>query len=131
MAWARCGECSWEVHDLPPGTGTAAWQTHHDRTHGDAETLHQLPGVEWHEQALQAIRTLAATGQPFVISQVIKLGVPDAPNPRTDWSRIQGEAEALGLIEQTGRLGHSIRPTAKGSPCAEWIGTFAARRAVA
>lgn len=50
-------------------------------------------------------------------------GYGDAPNPRTDWSRIQREAEALGWITQTGRLGRSVRPTAKGSPVAEWIGT--------
>lgn len=132
MGYAKCFECGWDVQNLPAGTAAYnAWLSHRSNVHSEGRTVTQLPGVDWHTQALQAVRALAATGKPFVISQVIELGVPDAPNPRTDWARIQGEAEALGLIEQTGRLGHSVRPTTKGSPCAEWIGTYAARRAVA
>jgi hypothetical protein len=91
----------------------------------------QLPAVDWHTEALRAVRALAAKGEPFVISQVLEYGVPDAPNPRTDWSRIQREAKDLGWIEETGRLGRSVRPTTKSSPCAEWIGTYAARRGAA
>lgn len=128
MASATCHECGWDVHDLPTGTGTTAWDTHRARIHGEGNTVHQLPAVDWHTQALQAVHALAAKGDPFVISQVIEYGVPDAPNPRTDWSRIQGEAESLGWIEQTGRMGRSVRPTTKGSPCAEWRGTYAVTR---
>ena len=126
MGWAKCHECSWEIHGTVPGTALHAWRTHHDRVHGDATTVTQLPGVDWHTQALQAIRALAAKGEPFVISQIIEYGVPDAPNPRTDYANVQREAETLGWIEQTGRLGRSVRPTTKGSPVAEWRGTWAA-----
>lgn len=128
MASATCSECGWDVHNLPAGTATAAWDNHRARIHGEGGTVTQLPGVDWHEQALQAVRALAATGEPFVISQVIEYGVPDAPNPRTDWANIQREAEAFGWIIATGKLGHSVRPTTKGSPCTEWVGTYAATR---
>ena len=96
-----------------------------------AAAIRQLPGVDWHTQALQAIRALAAKGEPFVISQIIEYGVPDAPHPRTDYANVQREAETRGWIEQTGRLGRSVRPTTKGSPVAEWVGTYAARRGAA
>lgn len=105
------------------------WQHNAEKHRGITPTpIHQLPTVDWHSQALQAIRALATKGEPFVISQVIEFGVPDAPNPRTDWSRVQKEAENLGWIEQTGRLGRSVRPTTKGSPVAEWRGTYAMTR---
>lgn len=93
------------------------------------EPVHQLPSVDWHARALRAVLELAARGEPFVISEVIHLGVPDAPNPRTDWSNIQREAESLGWIKATGRLGRSVRPTAKKSPVTEWVGTAKARSA--
>lgn len=134
------------VAALPPGwvtcpdhghIGTATTLTgrlrllydHHTRHHAPTPNVGQLPAVDWRRQALDAIRQLAATGRPFVISQVIHYGVPDPPNPRTDWPRIQADAVALGWIEPTGALGHSIRPTTKGSAVTEWRGTSAARDA--
>ena len=126
---SRCydGDCQW-WSPLIGDEGLRAWQQHHRAEHTEQ---HQLPSVTWREQAMLAMRALAARGEPFVISQVIDYGVPDAPNPRTDWSNIQKEAVALGWIEATGRLGHSVRPSTKGSPVTEWRGTYAARRVAA
>jgi hypothetical protein len=126
----RCGECD----NQPEGftsqkAALSAWRSHHDREHSLDASVHQLPTVDWHSRALRAVLELAAKGDPFVISEVIHLGVPDAPNPRTDWPRIQREAADLGWIVKTGRLGHSVRPSTKGSPVTEWIGTAKARRA--
>lgn len=134
MPEARCDHGCIPVTVATPQEGCDwLWQHELEKHRGQpASALHQLPTVEWHTQAMQAIRALAMKGEPFVISQVIEFGVPDAPNPRTDWSRVQKEAENLGWIEQTGRLGRSVRPTTKGSPVAEWRGTYAAtRRSVA
>ena len=101
---------------------------HFDRVHLGRQTeVRQMPTVDWHTQALTAVRTLAETGRPFVISEVIRLGVPDAPNPRADWGRLAKEAQELGWITPTGGLGRSVRPSAKSSPVAEWVGTVKGR----
>lgn len=129
---ARCliEGCGWSA-SLLGDAGIAAFHRHVNTAHTDQGEVHQLATVDWHRAALEAVHELARRGLPFVISQVIDFGVPDAPNPRTDWARIQREAEGLGWIEPTGRLGHSTRPTTKGSPVTEWIGTYAVRRTVA
>ena len=133
-ALASCRDCDWEQPAATYGAASNALWTHYLDTHTNLPApaeVKQLPAVDWHAQALAAIRTLSATGKPLVISQVIDLGVPDAPNPRTDWAKVQREAESFGWIEKTGALGHSVRPTTKGSPVTEWRGTFAVRRGVA
>src|SRR5881394_2549514 len=118
MRLARCRTCG-EAQPVADDATGYRWLIDHDATHRDVEVIRQLPTVDWHGLALQAVRELAASGKPFVISEVIRLGVPDAPSPRTDWANIQREAEALGWIKATGRLGRSIRPTTKRSPCTE------------
>src|SRR5690242_11622572 len=113
MNVARCASCTWTA-PAPSVKAAAAELWHHDEVeHRGLGDIHQMPNVDWHSRALRAVLELAAKGEPFVISQVIHLGVPDAPNPRTDWARIQKEAEDMGWIRQTGRLGRSVRPTAK------------------
>lgn len=105
---------------------------HWDGDHlGRAATITQLPGVDWHTEAMTGLLTLCRSGRPFVVSEVIRLGVPDAPNPRTDWPRVQREARDNGWMVATGRLGHSVRPSTNGSPVTEWIGVLDKLPAVA
>jgi len=125
---ATCATCGDRIVITRLGGRDELWQ-HDEQQHRGMVEIHQLRDVDWHSRALTAVLELASTGEPFVISEVIHLGVPDAPNPRTDWARIQKEAEELGWITSTGRLGHSVRPTAKRSPVTEWIGTAKARKA--
>lgn len=126
---ATCATCGERIHVTRLGGHDELWE-HDLREHrGQQAEVTQMPAVTWHEQAMQGIKTLALSGKPFVISDVISLGVPDAPHPRTDWPRVTNEARDLGWIEQTGRLGHSARPSTKGSPVAEWRGTTKARNA--
>lgn len=117
-----------------PVTGSTLKETsdklwaHYDEAHlGRQSEVVQMPGVTWHEQARQGLLALCRSGRPFVVSEVIELGVPDAPNPRTDWARVTNEFRDEGLMVPTGRLGHSVRPTTKGSPATEWIGTAKAQ----
>lgn len=127
MGSARCGECPWEVHDLPPGNAALnAWQTHHDRAHGEGHTISQLPGVTFHEQALLAIRSLAVTGEPFTVGHAHPMVAIPPTNPRTDWEVARKDAERLGLIEWTGEYADSIVPSTKGSAVKVWRGTWAA-----
>lgn len=129
--WVRClvdDECG--VIGVRPTVRERAQllNQHYDQVHlGLQSAIVQLPSVDWHAQAMTAIRALAVSGRPFVISEVINVGVPDAPNPRTDWANVTNEAQALGWIEPTNRLGHSVRPKTKGSPVTEWVGTAKAR----
>lgn len=129
---ATCTTCG-DARTFTSVRDASSWLWTHDLTahRGQQPEIVQMPGPDWHERAMQAVLALARSGRPFVISEVITYGVPDAPNPRTDWSRIQREAEGLGLITQTGRLGRSVRPTTKGSPVAEWVGTAKATGAAA
>lgn len=100
-----------------------------DHRNGQLADIHQLPAVGWHRQALTAILDFASKGEPFVISAALLAhGVPDAPNPRTDYSNIQREAVSNGWIEPTGKHGKSVRPTTKGSGVTEWRGTARVRR---
>lgn len=135
MPVARClfdGGCGWSQPAADCREALRALDDHVDTEHfGRARDVVQMPTVDWHAAAMRGVLTLAKSGRPFVISQVIELGVPDAPRPRTDWARIQREAQLLGWIVPTGRLGHSVRPTTKGSPVTEWIGTAKAREVAA
>ena len=107
-----------------------ALAAHYDEAHlGQMAEVRQMPSVDWHTQAMQGLLTLCRSGRPFVVSEVIELGVPDAPNPRTDWAKVTNEARDNGWMVPTGALGHSVRPTTKGSPATEWIGTAKARGA--
>jgi len=130
-ARARCSSCDYEsMHPTYAAASTALF-AHYDTAHTDRPApaeLHQLPAVEWHRQALQAIHALAATGEPFVIADVQKYGVTDPPQPRTDWPKVTAEAEQLGWIEHCG-YAKSTRPTVRGSAVRQWRGTFAVRRA--
>ena len=128
MPSARCGECPWEVTGLATTEAAlAAWQTHHDRTHGDAETLHQLPCVTFHEQALLAIKSLAMSGRDFTIGECHAL-VGIAPlDPARDWPRATNEAKRLGWIERV-TYTQSIVEGTNGSAVAVWRGSYAATR---
>ena len=133
MGWAKCHECSWEIHGTVPGTALQAWRTHHDRVHGDVATtpaVTQLPGVTFHEQALLAIKSLAVTGRNFTIGEAHPL-VGIAPlDPARDWPKATNEAKRLGWIERVSYSQSVVEGTNK-SAVAVWRGTFAARRAVA
>lgn len=133
MAWAKCHEagCGWEVHDLPTGTALTAWRNHHDRTHSGDETVHQLPTVTFHEQALQALLALAKSGRKFTVGEAHPMVAIPPTNPRTDWEVARKDAERLGWLEWTGEYTESIVPSTKGSAVKVWQGTYAVRRAVA
>lgn len=131
MASATCRECGWDVQNLPTGTGTAAWKSHRARIHGEGNTVTQLPGVPFHEQALLALRTLAMSGRDFTVGEAHELVSMPAPNPRTDWEVARKEAERLGWIESTGTYADSIVPSTKGSAVKVWRGTYAMTRGAA
>lgn len=127
MGWAKCHECSWEIHGTVPGTALKAWQTHHDRVHGDNTTVTQLPGVTFHEQALLAIRSFAVTGREFTIGECHPL-VGIAPlDPAHDWPKATKEAQRLGWIERVPeKYTRSIVEGTRASAVAVWRGTWAA-----
>ena len=130
MPTATCAACGQKFAGFTTRAASDALWSHDEVDHrgGGLADIHQLTTVDWHRQALQAVLAFARTGKPFVISAaLLSHGVPDAPQAG-DYRRIQAEAEANGWIEQTGRMGRSVRPTTKGSPCAEWIGTPRIRR---
>ena len=127
-----CATCGAKMsHPTIQGISDQLWQHHATAHRGEPlPALTQLPAVSWHRTALDAIHTLAATGRPFVIADVIELGVGDPANPRTDWPKVTAEAQALGWIEPHG-YAQSTRPTAKSSAVRQWIGTYAAKRGAA
>lgn len=128
---ATCATCG-EARTFPTLKTASTWLWEHDESHrGIASEVVQMPSVDWHTQARTALLTLCRSGRPFVVSEVIELGVPDAPAPRTDWPRVTNEMQAEGFMVPTGRLGHSVRPKTKGSPVTEWQGTVKAKGAAA
>jgi hypothetical protein len=130
MAGAKCVECGWEVRDLPTGTGTSAWLNHRASIHGEGAPITQLPGVDFHAQALLAIRTLAETGRDFTIGECHPMvGVPPL-DPARDWPRATNEAKRLGWIERVD-YAQSVVAGTNRSAVAVWRGTYAATRRAA
>lgn len=83
------------------------------------------PGVvldagTWAQVCDAAIEELAATGRDFRASDVIALGVPDAPHPSM-WGPRFLAAKAAGLIERVG-YSTSGRPTTHRSAVGLWRG---------
>jgi hypothetical protein len=129
---ATCATCGEQFRGIDRDQLADRLWNHHAHDHLDEPlpAVTQILGYDWHRQALEAIRTLAATGKPFVISDVIELGVGDPVNPRTDWPKVTDEAKRLGWIEHAG-FAQSSRPTARSSAVRQWKGTYAATRGAA
>ncbi|MEU6034014.1 hypothetical protein ABZ801_01250 [Actinomadura sp. NPDC047616] len=77
---------------------------------------------DWWDQAVAAVRKLAATGAPFqAYDLVTRCGLPEPSNPAKQWGALFAALSREGLIIPTG-YGHSRRPTARSSAARIWRG---------
>lgn len=124
---ATCATCG-EQQPAPSTKAAAEWLWgHDDAEHRGVTPISQLPAVTFHHQALDAILSLALTGRRFTIGEAHPLVTVTPANPRTDWPKVQREAESNGWITHVG-FDRSVVPGTKGSAVSVWQGTAEARR---
>lgn len=124
MSTVTCALGCGVLGEIPHDGALAFLWSHYETEHDPANLgeVHQLPTVTFREQALAAIRTLAATRKPFTIGEARPLVTVQPVNPRTEWAAVTREAVSLGLIRSHG-FAKSVVPTTKSSAVTEWIGT--------
>lgn len=139
MTIASCYLCPWEI-DILGGQESADrardrhvvlrhGQTTPETTSGVAPAPSTRDSADWRTQALDAIAQLAATGREFTVYEVAELGVPEPPNPQTDWGLLTRDARHLGLIDPvknedgSPKAVESKRPATKGSLVKVWRGS--------
>lgn len=81
---------------------------------------------EWRERARVAVRALAASGVPFTSEDVVaRVGLPTGAvgtNANNAVGALVSAAARAGVIEPTGRLVASGRPSSHGATLREWRG---------
>ena len=125
MTRVRCTAPGCRFDTYTQADPTKVLTSHRARWHGGqefADAVHQLDGVSWQEQALDAIRTLAATGQEFTLAD-LHGKIPDPPH-HSHWGSVTRVAAHMGLIVECGRVESSLATTNR-SLVRRWRGASA------
>jgi hypothetical protein len=93
----------------------------------DGEQRALTAASTWRDRALASLRALAASGDPFTSEHVVeRVGLPTktvTSNANNAVGALISMASKRGLIEPTGRLVPSQRPSSHGATLREWRGT--------
>lgn len=113
--FARCPAHEWfEVECLNDAERERKEQAHRIRHDGEPAPVAQLATVVGWTEALEAARTLAATGREFTLADL-----PDVADHRTNKGRLAQEIHRLGIAHPI-RYDRSHRKGTKASAVAVW-----------
>lgn len=109
--------CGWEQ----TGPDAEAKRDRHEHLrHGQALPARELSGSGWQEQAVEAVRRVAARGRDFrIFDALAEFGLQSPPNHRAQIGRLSALVHDMGICHNIGGA-PSTRPGTKRSQAAVW-----------
>ena len=117
---ASCGRCPWEQARATKTEAEIAKQNHEHLRHGVPLPDRGLSGNGWQEQAVTALRQVAARGEEFRIYDALaEFGLANPPNHKTALGRLSSLLHDLHIAHPI-RYEKSTRRGTKRSAAAVW-----------
>lgn len=117
----HCDSCpGWEVACFTDAEKATKEAAHAHHKHGVPLPTRQLSGGTWQEQAMDAIRQVAAAGREFTVFEALReFGIADPPNAKTALGTFSMLIHDMHVAHPT-RWDRSRRPGTKRSAAAVW-----------
>lgn len=116
-----CSRCpGWQIAYETAEQKQAAEDRHAHAKHGDPLPAQGVTGVNWQEQAVDAVRQVAARGQDFRIYDALaEFGLQSPPNHKSAVGRLATLVHDQGIAHPVGGA-PSTRPATNASQAAVW-----------